>query len=46
MFTNARQEEAGFANQGGTIVIEHYNEIININLQIYKKKTYINLILK
>ena len=45
MFTNARQKETGFANQGGTIVIEHYNEIIYIDLQVYKKKTYINLIL-
>ena len=42
MFTNARKKETGFANPGGTIVIEHYHEIININLQIYKKKAYIN----
>ena len=45
MFTNARQKETGFASQGGAIVIEHYNEIIDSNLQICKKKTYINLIL-
>ena len=43
MFKNARQKEPGFANQGGTIVMEHYNEIININLQIYKRRlTLIN----
>ena len=28
-------KETGLASQGGTIVIDHYNEIIDIDLQIY-----------
>jgi len=38
MFTNARQKQTGFASQGGPIVIEHYNEIIDINLHKFTKR--------